>query len=147
MVKNLPTSAGDSRNTGSIPWVRKIPWSSKWQPAPVILSGKFHGQSSLAGYSPRGLQRVRHDWAHIYTHTHIHRVLKYVVLINSTPIKKIIWLYQVLVAPSGSLLLPTGAFLGVHKLSSCVTEAPESANLSSCTHGFSCSKACEIFVP
>ena len=61
MVKNLPTSAGDSRNTGSIPWVRKMPWSSKGQPAPVILSGQFHGQSSLAGYSPWGLQRVRHD--------------------------------------------------------------------------------------
>ena len=26
----------------------------KWQPTPVFLPGEFHGQSSLAGYSPRG---------------------------------------------------------------------------------------------
>ena len=26
------------------PWVRKIPWRRKWQPTPVFLSGKSHGQ-------------------------------------------------------------------------------------------------------
>ena len=31
------------------------PQSRKWQPAPVFLPGKFHGQRSLAGYSPQGL--------------------------------------------------------------------------------------------
>ena len=36
------------------PWVEKIPWSRKWQPAPVFLPGKFHGQRSLVGYSPWG---------------------------------------------------------------------------------------------
>ena len=36
------------------PWVRKIPWSRKWQPTPVFLSGTFHGQRSLEGYSPLG---------------------------------------------------------------------------------------------
>ena len=39
---------------GFNPWVRKIPWSRKWQPTPVFLLGKFHGQRSLVGYSPRG---------------------------------------------------------------------------------------------
>ena len=34
------------------PWVRKIPWRRKWQPTPVLLPGKFHGQRSLVGYSP-----------------------------------------------------------------------------------------------
>ena len=34
------------------PWVRKIPWRRKWQPTPVFLPGKFHGQRNLAGYSP-----------------------------------------------------------------------------------------------
>ena len=29
-------------------------WRSKWQPTPVFLPGKFHGQRSLAGYSPWG---------------------------------------------------------------------------------------------
>ena len=33
------------------PWVRKIPWRRKWQPTPVFLPGKSHGQRSLAGYS------------------------------------------------------------------------------------------------
>ena len=36
------------------PWVRKIPCRRKWQPTPVFFPGKFHGQRSLAGYSPRG---------------------------------------------------------------------------------------------
>ena len=36
------------------PWVRKIPWSSKWQPTPVFLPGKSSGQKSLVGYSPWG---------------------------------------------------------------------------------------------
>ena len=35
------------------PWIRKIPWIRKWQPTPVFLSGKSHGQNmSLVGYRP-----------------------------------------------------------------------------------------------
>ena len=34
------------------PWIGKIPWSSKWQPTPVFLPGKFHRLRSLVGYSP-----------------------------------------------------------------------------------------------
>ena len=36
------------------PWVGKIPWRRKWQPTPVLLPGKSHGQRSLVGYSPWG---------------------------------------------------------------------------------------------
>ena len=36
------------------PWVMKIPWRREWLPTPVFLLGEFHGQGSLAGYSPRG---------------------------------------------------------------------------------------------
>ena len=43
------------------PWLRKIPWSRKWQPTPVFLPGKFHGQSRLAVYIPWGHKRVIHD--------------------------------------------------------------------------------------
>ena len=32
----------------------KIPWSSKWQPTPVLLPGKSCGKKSLVGYSPWG---------------------------------------------------------------------------------------------
>ena len=33
-------------------WVRKIPWRRVWQPTPVFLPGKWHGQRSLAAYGP-----------------------------------------------------------------------------------------------
>ena len=29
----------------------QIAWRRKWQPTPVFLSGEFHGQRSLVGYS------------------------------------------------------------------------------------------------
>ena len=45
-------SACQCRRDGFGPWVRKIPWSRKWQPTPVFLPGKSHGQKSLAGNSP-----------------------------------------------------------------------------------------------
>jgi len=35
-------------------WVRKIPWRRVWQPTPVFLPGKSHGQRSPEGYSPQG---------------------------------------------------------------------------------------------
>ena len=49
-VKNLP--AMQEMRVRS--WVGKIPWRKEWQPAPVFLSGKSHGQRSLEGYSPWG---------------------------------------------------------------------------------------------
>ena len=36
------------------PWVWKILWWRKWQPASVVLPLKFHGQRSLVGCSPYG---------------------------------------------------------------------------------------------
>ena len=48
VVKNLPANAGDVRNVGSIPG-SGIPWRRAWQPVPVSLPGKSHGQRSLAG--------------------------------------------------------------------------------------------------
>ena len=35
------------------PWVGKMLWRRKWQPTPVFLLGKYHGQRSLAGYDPQ----------------------------------------------------------------------------------------------
>ena len=40
------------KRPGFDPWVRKIPWRRKWLPTPVFLPGEFHGQRSLAVYSP-----------------------------------------------------------------------------------------------
>ena len=31
-----------------------IPWRREWQPTPLFLHGKFHGQRSLVGHSPWG---------------------------------------------------------------------------------------------
>ena len=37
---------------GFSPCVGKVPWGRKWQPTPVPLPGKSHGQRGLVGYSP-----------------------------------------------------------------------------------------------
>ena len=42
------------------PWVENISLSRKWQPPTECLPGEFHGQRSLAGYSPRGHEES--DW-------------------------------------------------------------------------------------
>ena len=57
VVKNLPANAGDVR-CGFDSWVRKIPWSRKWQPTPVFLPGNFQGQRSLASYHPWGRKKL-----------------------------------------------------------------------------------------
>ena len=43
------------------PWVGKIPWRRAWQPTPVFLTGEYHGQRSLPGYSPWGRKTIRHN--------------------------------------------------------------------------------------
>ena len=64
MVKNLPAVW----ETGFDPWVGKIPWRGKWQPTPVFLPGKPHGQRNLVGYiQSMGSQRVGCDWAAKHT--------------------------------------------------------------------------------
>ena len=54
------------RRPGFDPWVRKIPGRRKWQPTPVFLPGKLHGQRSLVGYSPRGCK----SWTRLSMHSH-----------------------------------------------------------------------------
>ena len=56
MVKNLP--AMQEAQVRSLGWIRKIPWRKEWQPTPVFLSGEFHGQRSLVGYSPWGCKEL-----------------------------------------------------------------------------------------
>ena len=49
------------------PWVRKILWRRKWHPTPVFLSGKSHGQRTLAGYSGVTKGRTQlSDWGHTH---------------------------------------------------------------------------------
>ena len=54
MVESV-SNVGDPRFN---PWVGKIPWRGKWQPALVFSPGEFHGQRSLVGYSPWGRKEL-----------------------------------------------------------------------------------------
>ena len=38
--------------------IGKTAWKREWQPTPVFLPGKVHGQRSLVGYSPWGLREL-----------------------------------------------------------------------------------------
>ena len=53
MAQTVKKSACNAGDLGLIP-VGKIPWRRKWQPTPVFLRGKSHGQRRLEGYSPWG---------------------------------------------------------------------------------------------
>ena len=48
VVKNKP----DKQEMQFRSRVGKIPWRRKWQPTPIFLLRKSHGQRSLEGYSP-----------------------------------------------------------------------------------------------
>jgi len=50
MVKNLPAR----QETGLIPGSGRSPGEGNGNSLPVFLPGEFHGQRSLAGYSPWG---------------------------------------------------------------------------------------------
>ena len=72
MIKNLPGMQEKQRH-GLNPWVRKIPWSRKWQPTPVFLIGQSHGERSLVGCSPQGHKESNITEATEYTFTHRQR--------------------------------------------------------------------------
>ena len=62
MVKNLPTVQET--------WVRILPGEGNVNPLQEFLSEEFHGQRSLAGYSPKGHKEL--DRTEELTHTHTH---------------------------------------------------------------------------
>ena len=53
------------RRQGFNPWVRKIPWERKWQPIPILLPRKPHGQRSLATTD----HPVTESWTQLSTRT------------------------------------------------------------------------------
>ena len=70
------------KRCGFIPWVGKIPLRRAWQPTPVFLPEKSHGQKSLAGCSPWGCKESEmtvllsvHAYTRTHAHTHTHRVI------------------------------------------------------------------------
>ena len=65
VVKNLPGMQETCRRHGFNHWVGKLPWSRKYQPIPVLLTGKFHGERSLAAYRPWGCKEsAKTEWPH-----------------------------------------------------------------------------------
>ena len=73
------------KRCGFVPWVRKIPCSRKWQPAPVFLPGKFHGQSSLEGYTVLRVAQEVDVTKQLSTHIH---TLPHCGRIDGMPTKK-----------------------------------------------------------
>ena len=47
VVKNPPTNAWDIRDTGSFSEPGRFPWRKGWQPTPIFLPEKSHGQRNL----------------------------------------------------------------------------------------------------
>ena len=72
VVKNPPADAGDARDAAFHPWVRKVHWGRRWQPTPVFLPGKSHGQRSLAGYI---VHRVAKSQTQVSNRAHPQEVL------------------------------------------------------------------------
>ena len=50
-------SACQCRRCSFDPWGEKILWRREWQPTPVFLPRKFHGQRSLVGYIVHGVTK------------------------------------------------------------------------------------------
>ena len=57
MLKNPPASAGDIRDMGLIPGWGRSPGGGHATHS-SILAGESHGQRSLVGYSPWGLEEL-----------------------------------------------------------------------------------------
>ena len=69
VVKNPSINVGGMRHRFDS-WFRKIAWKRPWEPIPGFLPGEFHGQRSLAGYSPWGHKESDTTEQHTHTHTH-----------------------------------------------------------------------------
>ena len=87
VVKNPPANAGDTRDAGSgrsgLSGLGRSSWRRAWPPTLVFLPGKFHGQRSLAGYSPwssKETDTTENALVCTHTHTHTHRVTNWDIM-------------------------------------------------------------------
>ena len=53
VIKTPPANAGDRKRVQRMDLAGRL-GGRKWQPTPVFLPGKFHGQRSMVGCSPWG---------------------------------------------------------------------------------------------
>ena len=78
-----------------------VSWSRKWQPTPVFLPGKFHGQRSLVGCSPWGLKEsdtTDRLSAHIHLVSRLYTLLPVILVL--------IWQNRTLVLTSSASSVP-----------------------------------------
>ena len=68
MVKNLPASGGDLRDTGLLPGWGRSPGGGHGNPLQYSFLENLHGQRNLGDYSPWGLEES--DTAEVTEHTH-----------------------------------------------------------------------------
>ena len=81
VVKNPPANAEDARDSGSIPELGRSPGGRNGKSL-IFLPGKFHGQRSLADYSPWGHKESDTTDELMNTHTHTHRWYLYTFLLD-----------------------------------------------------------------
>ena len=60
---------------GFDPWVGKVPWRRKWQPAPISLPRESHGWRSLADWSPWGCKELDTTEWHTQVNNKSHLIL------------------------------------------------------------------------
>ena len=70
-------------------------WRRKWQPTPVFLPGKSHGQRSLAGYSPWGYKKLDVN-EHTHWSTNLGTALYSSGIFYFDSIISIVWNYLIL---------------------------------------------------
>ena len=59
------------------PWVRKSPWSRKWETALLFLPGKSRGQRGLVGFCPLGCKEsdmTERTYTHTYLNTNLQSI-------------------------------------------------------------------------
>ena len=78
-------------------WVWFLGWEDplekEWQPTPVFLPGKSHGDRSLAGYSPWGCKEPDTTGQLVHTHTHTHTHTHHMYLTISPVTRAILFLF------------------------------------------------------
>ena len=72
------------KRRGFDPWVRKIPWRKAWQPTPVFLPGKSHGQRKPVSYRPQGCKESNMTEATERAHTPGDSIFKRLSLASET---------------------------------------------------------------
>ena len=79
VVKKSTCQCRRYNRCGFDPWIRKIPWSRKWQHAPVLLPGKIPWTEEPGGLWSMGWKGVGHDWAaeHPCMHIRYRKVLSF----------------------------------------------------------------------